>query len=47
MLNNTKVKKKENNFIVNKIIQNVTKEDVVAIATKKIITLNVFKKENQ
>ena len=47
MLNNTKMKKKENNFIVNKIIQKVTKEDVVTVATKKIITLNVFKKENQ
>ena len=47
MLNNTKMKKKENNFIVNKVIQNVTKENLVTVAMKKIITLNAYKKENQ
>ena len=39
--------KKENNFIVNKVIQNITKENLVTVATKKIITLNAYKKENQ
>ena len=39
--------KKEHNVIKNKSIQNVIKENQVIAATKRIITLNTYKKENQ
>ena len=38
---------KEHNIMKNKSIQNVKKENQVTAATKRIITLNAYKKENQ